>query len=513
MKSNITKRTTGILLASAVAVGAIGVIPKLPVLVAGDTALADPVRVNAPQAPDFADVVEAVTPAVVSVRVESDEMQPDSGYRFDRRGGSNDFRLPPALRDHPFFRDGPFNFDDQDRQDGDRRQGRRGSGDNKDRSDRPHRYGMAQGSGFFVSDDGYIVTNQHVIDKGAKFTVVTDDGTEYDATLVGADSRTDLAVLKVDADKKFTYVKFANEEPRVGQWVVAIGNPFGLGGTVTAGIVSAHDRNIRSNRYDDLIQIDAAVNKGNSGGPAFNMNGEVIGINNVIFSPNGGNVGIAFAIPATSADRIVTDLIKNGEVVRGWLGVRIQPVTADIAESVGLDAKGGAIVTEPQTDSPAVEAGIHSGDVILAVNGSAVKDPRELARKIGGFAPESSVTVTVWRDGKSRDIEVKLGKLADDTIVASSGETSQSNVARVGLALESTPDGVVVTDVEPGSGAEDKDIQPGDIVLSVNGEDVGKPEDVAKIVRQATELDRKAALFQIKRDEDVMFVAIPIKRS
>jgi serine protease Do len=506
MKSKITKRTTGILLASAVAVGTIGVIPKMPLFVPGDTALADPVRVDAPRAPDFADVVEAVTPAVVSVRVESDEMEPasDNWYRFDRRG--DDFRLPPFLRDHPFFRDGPFNFDDED---GNRRQERRGD---NDRPRRQHRYGMSQGSGFFVTEDGYLVTNQHVINNGSKFTVVMDDGTEYDAKLVGADNRTDLAVLKVDADRKFTYVKFADSEPRVGQWVVAIGNPFGLGGTVTAGIVSAHDRNIQSNRYDDLIQIDAAVNKGNSGGPAFNMYGEVIGINNVIFSPNGGNVGIAFAIPATAAERVVADLMENGEVVRGWLGVRIQPVTADIAESVGLEAEGGAIVTEPQGDSPADEAGIRSGDVILAVNGSAVKNPRELSRKIGGFSPDSTVTVTVWRDGKSRDIEVKLGKLDEEQIMASSGEPETGKVDRLGLELEVTPDGVVVGSVEPGSGAEEKDIRSGDIILSVNGEEVGKPSDVSKIVREASELDRKAALFQIRRDEDVMFVAIPIDR-
>lgn len=501
------QKTVGILLAGAVVVTALSTAPQLAGYSPVRLALADPVRVDAPQTPNFADVVEAVTPAVVSVRVESD-LRPvsDNGFRFDRRDfrGGDDFRMPPFFRNNPFF------FDDEDGDRKDRRTERRSK--RRHGEGVPRRFGMSQGSGFFVSDDGYIVTNHHVVSNGSKFTVVTDDGTEYEAELVGADNRTDLAVLKIEADKEFTYVSFADDPVQVGEWVVAVGNPFGLGGTVTAGIVSAHNRAIRNSRYDDFIQIDAAVNRGNSGGPAFNLNGEVIGINNQILSPSGGNVGIAFAIPASTGKEIVQDLIENGSVVRGWLGVQIQPVTTDIAESVGLDKDAGAIVTLPQDDSPAAEAGIEAGDVITSVDGKAIKNPRQLARLIGSYQPEEKVKVSVWRDGKSQDIEVTLGKLAE-TAKASKSEKDKSDSGRLGLALESNPDGgVTVVEVLPGSSAEDKGLQEGDIITSVNGEEVKNPEDVAKIVSEADKLGRKATLFQVGRGDDSRFVAIPFKR-
>jgi serine protease Do len=501
------KRLTGVLLASAFAVTAIGLAPDLTNYTPSDTALAEAVMVEAPSAPNFADVVEAVSPAVVSVRVESD-LQPgaERGFRFDRRG-DGEFRLPPFMRDHPFFRD-----DDNRRDEGrrfDRRRGERRHGEG-----RPHRFGMSQGSGFFVSEDGYLVTNHHVVENGSKFTVVMDDGTEYDARLVGADNRTDLAVLKVEEERDFTYVQFDNDEIRVGEWVVAVGNPFGLGGTVTAGIVSAHNRALRTARYDDFIQIDAAVNKGNSGGPAFNLNGEVIGINTAIFSPSGGNVGIAFAIPASTASEIINDLIENGHVVRGWLGVHIQPVTGDIADSVGLEEPQGAIVTEPQDESPADRAGIRSGDVIMAVNGDDVSNPRDLARKIAGYDPESKVTITLWREGASQDIEVELGTLDEQAArVIPDARPEGSDIASLGLELESDPDlGVVITGIVPDSGADEKGLRAGDVVTSVNGEAVSSPDDVARIVSQADELGRKATLFQIRRGENSRFVAIPFER-
>ncbi len=229
----------------------------------------------------------------------------------------------------------------------------------------PRQYGISQGSGFFISDDGYLVTNHHVIENGTEFTVIDRDGKEYDAKLIGADKRTDLALLKVESDETFTYVDFAKEAPQVGEWTVAIGNPFGLGGSVTAGIVSARGRDIGAGPYDDFIQIDAPVNRGNSGGPAFNMHGEVIGVNAAIFSPSGGNVGIAFAIPASTAQDVIMELKDDGTVVRGWLGVQIQNVTDDIAESLGLEEARGAIVAEAQENSPAQKAGLRSGDTIL----------------------------------------------------------------------------------------------------------------------------------------------------
>ena len=503
----------------------------------GVPAYAEAVSVNAPEVPGFADVVEAVSPAVVSVRVES-EMQNASNRngRFDRRfsgeDDNNNFNLPPFFRDQPFFRNGPRYDEPRDGQPdgrrGDRRsdrgddQGRRygnreGMPRDGFRERGPRRFGMSQGSGFFVSEDGYVVTNHHVVENGSKFTVVLNDGTELEATLVGADARTDLAVLKVkEDDRKFTYVKFDEGKVRIGEWVVAVGNPFGLGGTVTAGIVSAANREIGSRRYDDFIQIDAAVNKGNSGGPAFNLKGEVIGINTAIFSPSGGNVGIAFAIPAATASDVVKELIDNGQVVRGWLGVMIQPVTRDIAESVGLDDARGAIVTNPQSESPADKAGIRPGDVITAVNGDAVKNPRELARKIGNFSPEEKVTVSLWRNGKSEDVEVTLGKLEGDAKLASASPSSSDmeRLTSLGLALETAPDGkgVVVAEVAPDSPAARKGIEAGDIISSVNGEEVGDPEAVSRVVKEADGLGRKAALFQVQRGENSLFVALPLKR-
>jgi serine protease Do len=506
------RRTAGVIIASTVALTAVGLAldaARLPVF---SPAYADAVRVEGPHVASFADVVQAVSPAVVSVRVES-QFQPAATreFHFDRRqGGNNDensippfFRNNPFFKDYPFFRNGPRgkNFGDRD--------GKRS----------PRRYGMSQGSGFFVSEDGYIVTNHHVVENGDKFTVVLENGDELPAKLVGADARTDLAVLKVEADRKFTYVKFAQDKVRIGDWVVAVGNPFGLGGTVTAGIVSAANREIATNSYDNFIQIDAAVNKGNSGGPAFNLNGEVIGINTAIFSPSGGNVGIAFAIPASIATQVVNDLIHNGQVVRGWLGVQIQPVTNDIAESLGLKEDKGAIVTEPQEDSPAASAGIKSGDVITAVDGTKVANPRELAHKIGDYAPDSKVKITLWRDGKSQDVDVTLGKL-DDKRMASleSGDQGNTNPAQtlesLGLQIEPNDqgNGVVVSDVAPDSGADRKGVQPGDVILSVNGEEINNAEDVVAAVRNAESSGRQAALFQIRRSGNATFVAIPFDK-
>ena len=498
---SVLKSLKTVFLASTLAAGMTGAALVTTGLVSSPLSLAEPVTVVAPQAPSFADVVEAVSPAVVSVRVEA-EVQPASNqnsFRFDRRHGEDFFR--DFFRDHDRYGGRGF----RDRRD--RRYG--GPGPRV-----PRRFGMSQGSGFFVSDDGYIVTNHHVIENGSKFTVVMHDGTEMKASLVGADSRTDLAVLKVESDKKFTYVAFGEKNPRIGDWVVAVGNPFGLGGTVTAGIVSANGREISRNRFDDFIQIDAAVNKGNSGGPAFNLSGEVIGVNTAIFSPSGGNVGIAFAIPAKLAKEIVDDLIDDGQVVRGWLGVQIQPVTQDIAESVGLEEARGAIVTDPQDDSPAEKAGIRAGDVIVEVDGKSIRGPKELAKTIGSYQPDSKVAISIWRNGESKELSVTLGSLNVATANRSVPQSQKTSLASLGLELDRAPDGngVVVANVDPDSGAAKKGLRPGDVITSVNGEEVSDPEDVQKIVSQADELGRKATLFQIQRGDSSSFVAVPFAR-
>lgn len=468
--------------------------------------LADAVKVEAPQGVNFADVVEAVSPAVVSVRVKAKaRVSNDRGNFRNFRG----FGFDDLPQDHPFrrFFDGPRG----ERQFGERN--RRGKGQRR----APRRYGMSQGSGFFVSEDGYIVTNNHVVKGGTEFTVVTNDGDEIGATLVGTDPKTDLAVLKVDVDQKFTHVAFSKEKSRVGEWVVAVGNPFGLGGTVTAGIVSANGRDIGSGPYDDFIQIDAAVNKGNSGGPAFNLKGEVIGVNTAIFSPSGGNVGIAFAISADTAQEVVTDLIQNGSVTRGWLGVQIQPVTKDIATSLGMDKATGTLVVEAQADGPAAKAGLKSGDVILKVDNRSVKGPKRLARVIADYEPGADIKLDILRDGKEIKLDVELGTLKDRTKVATleqdgSKTDSAIDLDDLGLSVAAKGNRVVVADVNPQSVASEKGIRAGDEIVSINGRDTRSVNDVGREIARAMEDDRKAVLLQIRNNQRSRFVALPVER-
>ena len=467
---------------------------------------ADPVSVQPPKEEfGFADVVEKVSPAVVSVRV-TEKISPAA----DNQEFASPFQNLP--KDHPLRR---F-FDIPDGQ---------GNGDGNPLHGHPQPHAaMAQGSGFFISDDGYLVTNNHVVDGGSKYTVVMDDGTEYDAKLIGTDKRTDLALLKVDPpkDKTFTYVAFGDDnDVRVGEWVVAVGNPFGLGGSVTAGIVSARGRDIGAGPYDDFLQIDAAVNRGNSGGPAFDLSGKVIGINTAIFSPSGGNVGIAFAIPASVAKNVIQDLRQNGSVERGWLGVQIAPVTDDIAEAVGLSGDKGAIVTLPDNETPASKAGIKTGDVITAVDGQTVDDPRELARLIADYNPGKQVDVTVWRNGEAKDVKVTLGNLSSLDEAASAekpnhtGPVAPSSLSDYGLTLTPSEDGqgLVVTDVDPDSAAAEKGMQAGDVIVAVNGQSVDSQQAVRDAIKSASESGRKAALFQLRNGDQNRFVALPIAKS
>ncbi len=347
------------------------------------------------------------------------------------------------------------------------------------------------------------------------------DGTELAAKLVGTDPRTDLAVLKVEAkDRKFTYVKWADDtKANVGDWVVAVGNPFGLGGTVTAGIISAMGRDINSGPYDDFIQIDAAVNRGNSGGPTFNLNGEVVGINTAIFSPSGGSVGIAFDIPASTAQTVVAELIKSGKIDRGWLGVQIQPVSKDIAESLGLAQAQGALVIQPQEDSPGLKAGIKKGDVVTAVNGEPVKDARDLAKRIGSMRPGTKADIAIWRDGKSQTLQLTVGTLPPEQKMAAKdsksqpdqGEPKQTSLESLGITVSPAEDGkgVQILSVDPNSAAADAGIKQGDRIAAVNNKDVSSGKDITSQLETAKKEGRSKALFQVETDNGSRFVALP----
>ncbi len=297
---------------------------------------------------------------------------------------------------------------------------------------------------------------------------------------------------------------------------MTVGNPFGLGGTVTAGIVSANGRDIGAGPYDDFIQIDAAVNRGNSGGPAFNMPGEVIGVNTAIFSPSGGNVGIAFAIPASTAKVVIADLQDDGSVERGWLGVQIQPVTDEIAESLGLELAEGALVTQPQDDSPAGKAGIRAGDTILAVDGTRIEGPKDLARLIASYAPNANASLTIWRNGEEQDIDVKLGSLNELDRRASTEPGSMvqpASATTLGLTLESAENGVVIAGVDADSPAAEKGLVRGDVILNVDGEPVASIDDVTSKVAMVKKDGRKAVLMQVQSERGVRFVAVPFAKA
>ncbi len=396
---------------------------------------------------------------------------------------------------------------------------------------RPRRV-QSLGSGFVLTGDGLVVTNNHVIAEADEITVNFNDGSKLVAELVGRDSKTDLAVLRVKPDTPLTSVNFGNSDDlRVGDWVMAIGNPFGLGGSVTLGIVSARNRDINSGPYDDFIQTDAAINRGNSGGPLFNMNGQVVGINTAIISPTGGSIGIGFAIPTEIARNVIDQLIKYGETRRGWLGVRIQHVTEDIAESLAMGEPRGALVGGLMSGSPAERAGIQSGDVILSFDGKTVPEMRDLPRMVADTPIGKAVEVVVLRKGEEVKVEVVLGRLeeAEEQEVASSQgtpdtPTEPTTAALLGLTIsEMTPelrkkfsikdsvDGVVITEVEANSDAAQKRIRAGDVIVGVALEDVSSPEDVAAKVKTLKKNGRRLALLSLSAaDGELRFVAVQI---
>lgn len=503
---SVLKNRMRSLLVGALSLGVVGTLGSQALFSGPTAAYAEAVRVEGQQVIGFADVVEKVTPAVVSVRVKSTiETAGLSG------SGVNPLEAIPGFRDLP--KDHPFNrfF----REFGERRGGSSEEPDKKQN----RKFATGQGSGFFISEDGFVVTNSHVVDGGTEFTVVTNEGLELDAELIGQDARTDLAVLKVKKSDTYTYVKFADKDSRVGEWVVAIGNPFGLGGTVTAGIVSARGRDIGAGPYDDFLQIDAAVNKGNSGGPAFNLNGEVIGINTAIFSPSGGNVGIAFAIPAATAETVIADLRDNGKVVRGYLGVQIQDITRDIADSIGLADTEGALVASTQDDTPAGKAGVKSGDAIIAVNGDKIENPKDLSRRIAGLRPETDVDLTVFRRGKTETITVKLGTLPERRQTASLEASPDkpevpAMMKEFGLGLKAADDGkgVVVTEITPDSPLSEKGLRTGDIITEIDSTAVSGPGAAKDAIDAARSDGKKAVLLRVEGTSGTRFVAMPLSK-
>ncbi len=481
-----------------------------------------PAIAHARGTPDgFADLAATLAPAVVNI-----SSQQTIQAKADRPVGPDVPQFPPGSPFEQFFKD----F--MQRHGG---SGGGGGGDNggdDDQGDQP-RHGTALGSGFIIDPAGYIVTNNHVIDGADEITVTLHDGTSLKAKLIGHDERTDVALLKVESDKPLPAVPFGDSDnARVGDWVLAIGNPFGLGGSVTAGIVSARGRDIRQGPYDDFIQTDAAINRGNSGGPLFNMDGQVIGINTAIYSPSGGSIGIGFSIPSNMAKQVVAQLKDFGRTKRGWLGVQIQQVTPDIADGVGLHPARGALVASVTDSGPAAKANIHGGDVILKFNNQDVKEMRTLPRIVAETPIGEQVPVDVWRDGKDVVVQASIAELPDDVQQASATPPPAApkpppNAAIVvsGLGMKVSPitddlrtkysigadqKGVVVTDVTNNGPAAGRGVKPGDIVVEVQQEPVASPADVNERVDKYRKMSRKTVLMLVQNSDGLRWVPLPL---
>ena len=466
-----------------------------------EQALAATTQTQAQGPTGFADLIAKVKPAVISVRVKMDQTADAS----DAPQMNDDEGMPPSMQGTPFekfFRQYGF--------------------ENGPRAKMPHHEMVTGvGSGFFISADGYAVTNNHVVDHAKSVEITTDDGKTHTAKVIGTDAKTDLALIKVDGKSDFTYVNFETDAPRVGDWVVAVGNPYGLGGTVTAGIISAEGRDIGSGPYDDYIQIDAPINKGNSGGPTFDTKGNVIGVNTAIYSPTGGSVGIGFDIPAATVKMVVAQLKDKGSVTRAYIGVQVQPVTSGIAESLGMKNASGALVDEAQADTPAAKAGIQAGDVITAVNGNPVKDSRTLAREISGMAPGSSTKLDILRKGEQKSITVTLATMPNQPQKHASADEMDNGATagtpHLGVAVAPASEvagagnkGVVITAVDPDGPAAERGLKSGDVILDVAGKSVGNVTELRSALKEAKSGGKKDVLMRIKTADSTHFVAVPI---
>jgi serine protease Do len=468
-------------------------------------------------APDsFADLAARLLPAVVNVSSSQLVTAHNGGPGGAPNAGPEMPLFPPGSPFEQFFKDFL---------------NRNHPGGHGDQEPAPERRMQSLGSGFIIDPSGLIVTNTHVIDGADQITVTLQDGTSLKATVVGRDETGDIALLQVKPDKPLTALEFGDSDAaRVGDWVLAIGNPFGLGGSVTAGIVSARGRNIHQGPYDDFIQTDAAINRGNSGGPLFNMDGKVVGMNTAIYSPSGGSIGIGFSIPSNMVKNVVAQLKDFGHPRRGWLGVRIQQVTPDIAESLGLKDATGAMVAGVNDGGPADKAQIHNGDIILKFNNQDVKDMHALPRIVADSEVGQSVPVVVWRDGKEVIVQATLAEKPDDAQVASASGTDKpadttkpTDISGLGMKLApissdlkdkyqlgADQKGVVITDVSPDGAAADRGLKPGDVVVEVQQTEVTSPADVQKRIEAVRKENRKSVLLLIQRQDGLQWVPLSL---
>jgi len=467
-------------------------------------ALAPLAEVDTPAS--FANVIEAVRPAVVNIAVQGRQM---AGVERIVPGD-------PSGPGRPFAPEGPPGapFEDFMRRFFD------GRADPPDSSGQPF---QAAGTGFIIDPDGLVVTNYHVVKGAEEITVTMDDGSRHPATLRGYDEKTDLALLEIDGEN-LPYVAFGDSDAvRVGDWIVAIGNPFGLGGSATTGIVSARGRDIRSGPFDDFLQIDAPINSGNSGGPLFDLEGKVIGVNTAIFSPNGGNIGIGFAIPATMVEPVIEELRDNGRVERGWLGVSVQGFDEEIASGLGLEEARGALVAEVVADTPAAAAGVMPGDVIVGFNGEPVDDVRELVRSVGASDPQDNVDIEVWRSGDTQTLQARLGEAAEGETAPLVRETPEAEHSSLGLRVDELDhaarrrlrvadgvEGVVVDNVARDGAAFRKGLRPGDIVVGVGQSPVTSVEEFDSAIDAAVGSGRDTVVLQVMRGGVRQFVALPL---